>query len=217
MATVKVKGQQSTCWLTASIGQRRLIDKPLAPAGLSMPEFQCQITTITTKPLHPRVLRGSRICEEKSGQGKRVFPEISVNTHTLSHKSGCSLGENYSTSTFTLRRPKLVLVSGSSLPRACAHVKESLARPIPGIADAGKNAVMKVVIGSGRMNGILRDWGILGQAGEVCNGAMRWTPIPADEQGTISAEGPPVVRQSTGASHPYNTDAERAIPPERLV
>lgn len=64
-------------------------------------------------------------------------------------------------------------MSGSSPPRACAHVKESLARPIPGIADAGKNAVMKVVIGSGRMNGILRDWGILGQAGEVCNGAMR--------------------------------------------
>lgn len=51
------------------------------------------------------------------------------------------------------------MVSGSSLPRACAHVKESLARPIPGIADAGKNAAMKVVIGSGRMNGILRDCG----------------------------------------------------------
>lgn len=50
-------------------------------------------------------------------------------------------------------------MSGSSLSKACAHVKESLARPIPGIADAGKNAVMKVVIGSGRMNGILRDWG----------------------------------------------------------
>lgn len=31
--------------------------------------------------------------------------------------------------------------------------KESVARSIPGIADAGKNAVMKVVIGAGRMNG----------------------------------------------------------------
>lgn len=30
---------------------------------------------------------------------------------------------------------------------------------IPGIADIGKNAVMKVVIGSGRMNGILKDCG----------------------------------------------------------
>lgn len=77
----------------------------------------------------------------------------------MSDQSGCSLGENYSTSTYSLRRPRLVLVSGSSLPRACTNVKESLARPIPGIADAGKNAVMKVVIRSGRMNGILRDWG----------------------------------------------------------
>lgn len=57
--------------------------------------------------------------------------------------------ENFSTSTYSLRRPGLVLVSGSSLPRACAHVKESLASPIPGIADAGKNAVMEVAIGSG--------------------------------------------------------------------
>lgn len=57
--------------------------------------------------------------------------------------------ENFSASTYSLRRPRLVLVSGSSLPRACARVKESPACPIPGIADAGKNAMMNVAIGSG--------------------------------------------------------------------
>ncbi len=68
-----------------SVVQRALAGKEVDCGGRKSSKTVClftRIVTITTKPLYPRVPRGSRICEERSGQGKSVFPEISVNTHS---------------------------------------------------------------------------------------------------------------------------------------
>lgn len=68
-----------------SVVQRALAGREVDCGGRKSSKTVClftRIVTITTKPLYPRVPRGSRICEERSGQGKSVFPEISVNTHS---------------------------------------------------------------------------------------------------------------------------------------
>lgn len=83
VSTVRKVWRKSTRQTTVTVVQRALAGKEVDFGGRKSSKTVClftRIATITTKPLHPRVPRGSRICEERSGQGKSVFPEISVNT-----------------------------------------------------------------------------------------------------------------------------------------